>query len=104
MFDHHDSHEQPYTVHLDGTSLSLRDLMEVRFTFIRVLEQRIGGPAQVLKCYRAWASQMESGARTMAEAQIASARAWQEAWEHASEVTVPLLSHPQTTVFRFELC
>lgn len=103
MFDHKASREQLYTVHLEGTGLSIRDLMEVRFTFIRLLEQRIGRPERVVKCYLAWSSQLESGTRTMAQAQIAHARAWREAWAHASEVAVPLLSHPQTTVFRFEL-
>ncbi|MGJ7526822.1 hypothetical protein [Variovorax sp. GB1P17] len=103
MFDHKSSREQLYTVHLEGASLSIRDLMEVRFTFLRLLEQRIGRPERVVKCYRAWSSQLESGTGTMGQAQIAHARAWREAWEHASEVAVPLLSHPHTTAFRFEL-
>ncbi|WP_198085433.1 hypothetical protein [Variovorax sp. E3] len=103
MFDHPTHREQPYTVRLDGQSLSIRDLMEVRFTFLRVLEQRIGSPQRVVKCYLAWSSQLESGTETMTDAQIANARVWRDAWDHASSVAVPLLSNPQATAFRFEL-
>lgn len=103
MFDHSANREQLYTVRLDGTSLTIRDLMEVRFTFLRLLEQRIGPSSRLVKCYRAWLNQLESGIDSMSESQIANARLWREAWEHASEIATPLLSQPQTTTFRFEL-
>jgi len=103
MFNHTANREQLYTVRLEGTSLTIRDLMEVRFTFLRLLEQRIGPSSRLLKCYRAWLNQLESGIDSMSESQIANARLWREAWEHASEIATPLLSQPQTTTFRFEL-
>jgi len=103
MFDHTANREQLYTVRLEGTSLTIRDLMEVRFTFLRLLEQRIGPSSRLLKCYRAWLNQLESGIDSMSESQIANARLWREAWEHASEIATPLLSQPQTTTFQFEL-
>ncbi|BEP41910.1 hypothetical protein ABL849_18785 [Variovorax sp. 375MFSha3.1] len=103
MFDHSANREQLYTIRLDGTSLTIRDLMEVRFTFLRLLEQRIGPSSRLVKCYRAWLNQLESGIDSMSESQIANARLWREAWEHASEIATPLLSQPQTTTFRFEL-
>jgi len=103
MFDHTANREQLYTIRLDGTSLTIRDLMEVRFTFLRLLEQRIGPSSRLVKCYRAWLNQLESGIDSMSESQIANARLWREAWEHASEIATPLLSQPQTTTFRFEL-
>jgi len=103
MFDHSANREQLYTIRLDGTSLTIRDLMEVRFTFLRLLEQRIGPSSRLVKGYRAWLNQLESGIDSMSESQIANARLWREAWEHASEIATPLLSQPQTTTFRFEL-
>ncbi|HEX7863677.1 MAG TPA: hypothetical protein VF555_01945 [Variovorax sp.] len=103
MFDHKANREQLYTVRLDGASLSIRDLMEVRFTFLRLLEQRIGTSSRLVKCYRAWSNQLESGIESMSDTQIANARLWREAWEHAIEIATPLLSQPQTTTFRFEL-
>jgi len=103
MFDHSANREQLYTIRLDGTSLTIRDLMEVRFTFLRLLEQRIGPSSRLVKCYRAWLNQLESGIDSMSESQIANARLWREAWEHASEIATPLLSQPQATTFRFEL-
>ncbi|WP_432725853.1 hypothetical protein [Variovorax sp. W6] len=103
MFDHTANREQLYTVRLEGSSLTIRDLMEVRFTFLRVLEQRIGTSPRLVKCYRAWLNQLESGLDSMSDTQIANARLWREAWEHASEIATPLLSQPQTTTFRFEL-
>lgn len=103
MFEHTAKREQPYTIRLDGSDLSIRDLMEVRFTFLRLLEEHIGAPPRVVKCYRAWTSQLESGTEALSEAQKANARAWQEAWQHASDLAAPLLSKPQTTAFQFEL-
>lgn len=103
MFDHKAHREPPYTVRLEGENLSLRDLMEVRFTFLRLLEQRLGTPSRLVKCYQAWSSQLEFGTGSMSEAQIDNARIWREAWEYASEMATPLLSQPQTTTFRFEL-
>lgn len=103
MFNHTANREQLYTVRLEGTSLTIRDLMEVRFTFLRLLEQRIGPSSRLLKCYRAWLNQLESGIDSMSESQIVNARLWREAWEHASEIATPLLSQPQTTTFQFEL-
>jgi len=103
MFEDTAHREQPYTVRLEGSDLSIRDLMEVRFTFLRLLEQRIGAPTHVVKCYRAWASQLESGSGALTQAQVALARAWREAWDHATEQAAPLLSNPRTTEFQFEL-
>lgn len=103
MFENKTNRDQAYTVRLEGTSLSIRDLMEVRFTFLRVLEQRIGPPTRVVKCYRAWSSQLEWGTESMTDTQIANARAWREAWEHAVGVAALLLSHPRNTKFHFEL-
>ncbi|SEK01805.1 hypothetical protein SAMN05216567_108107 [Variovorax sp. OK605] len=103
MFENTAPREQPYTVRLEGNNLSIRDLMEVRFTFLRLLEQRIGAPTRVVKCYRAWASQLESGSDALTDAQITLARAWRDAWDHASEMAGPLLSNPHTTAFQFEL-
>jgi hypothetical protein len=103
MFDDTASREQAYTVRLDGNDLSIRDLMEVRFTFLRLLEQRIGAPDHVVQCYRAWTDQLESGCEALTETQRALAHAWREAWDHASEQAAPLLSNPRTTAFQFEL-
>jgi hypothetical protein len=103
MFENTAPREQPYTVRLEGNDLSIRDLMEVRFTFLRLLEQHIGAPAQVIKCYLAWASQLESGTDTLTDTQIGQARTWRDAWDHASEQAAPLLSNPRTTAFQFEL-
>jgi hypothetical protein len=103
MFDNKANRDQTYTVRLEGTSLSIRDLMEVRFTFLRVLEQRIGTPTRVVKCYRAWSSQLEWGTESMTDMQIANARVWSEAWAHATDVAAPLLSQPRNTKFHFEL-
>ncbi|MFM9922548.1 hypothetical protein VLK31_06110 [Variovorax sp. H27-G14] len=103
MFENTAPREPPYTVRLEGPDLSIRDLMETRFTFLRLLEQHIGAPPRVVKCYRAWASQLESGSETLSEAQKAHARTWKEAWERASEQAAPLLSKPHCTAFQFEL-
>ncbi len=103
MFEHKANRDQAYTVRLEGKSLSIRDLMEVRFTFLRMLEQRIGPPTRVVKCYRAWSSQLEWGTESMTDTQIANARVWREAWDHAFDVAAPLLSHPRNTKFHFEL-
>lgn len=103
MFDNTAHREHPYTIRLEGSDLSIRDLMEVRFTFLRLLEQHIGAPPRVVKCYRAWASQLESGTEALSEAQRAHARAWRDAWEHATEMAAPLLSRPHSTAFQFEL-
>lgn len=103
MFEDTAHREQPYTVRLEGNDLSIRDLMEVRFTFLRLLEQRIGAPTLVVKCYRAWASQLESGSDALTETQVSLARAWRDAWDHATELAAPLLSNPRTTEFQFEL-
>lgn len=103
MFENTAKREQPYTIRLDGSDLSIRDLMEVRFTFLRLLEEHIGAPSRVVRCYRAWTSQLESGTEALSETQKAYARAWREAWEHATGLAAPLLSKPQTTAFKFEL-
>lgn len=103
MFEHTAHREHPYTVRLEGSDLSIRDLMEVRFTFLRLLEQQIGEPPRVVKCYRAWASQLESGTDALSETQRAHARTWREAWEHAAGAAGPLLSKPESTVFLFQL-
>ena len=103
MFDHTANREQLYTVRLEGANLTIRDLMEVRFTFLRLLEERVGPSSRLLKCHRAWQNLLEFGIDSMSETQITHARSWREAWEHASEVATPLLSQPQTTTFRFEL-
>ncbi len=103
MFENTAPREHPYTVRLEGPDLSIRDLMEVRFTFLRLLEQHIGAPPRVVKCYRAWANQLESGSETLSEAQKAHARAWRDAWDHANELAAPLLSKPHCTAFQFEL-
>lgn len=76
MFDHSANRERLYTVRLEGTSLTIRDLMEVR----------IGPSSRLLKCYRAWLNQLESGIDSMSESQIVNARLWREAWGHASEI------------------
>lgn len=57
----------------------------------------------MVNCYLAWSSQLESGPESMTDAQIANARVWRDAWDHASDIATPLLSQPQTTAFRFEL-
>jgi hypothetical protein len=103
MFEPKAPREQPYTIRLEGSDLSIRDLMEVRFTFMRLLEQHIGTPPRVIKCYRAWANQLESGTEALSEAQVGYARTWREAWEHATEQAAPLLSRPHATAFQFEL-
>lgn len=103
MFEPTPHREPPYTIRLEGSDLSIRDLMEVRFTFLRLLEQHIGAPPRVIKCYRAWSSQLESGAETLSETQKAHARVWREAWDHATERAAPLLSRPHATAFQFEL-
>ncbi|MGJ7498860.1 hypothetical protein ACSFBF_00735 [Variovorax sp. ZT5P49] len=103
MFDHKPHRDHPYTIQLEGTSISIRDLMEVRVMFLRLLEQRIGASSRLVKCYRAWLTQLEFGTGSLSDAQLANARIWREAWEHAIEIATPLLSQPQTTTFRFEL-
>lgn len=103
MFENTAQREHPYTVRLEGADLSIRDLMEVRFTFLRLLEQHIGAPTRVVKCYRAWSSQLESGIEALSESQRANARIWRDAWAHATDVAAPLLSKPHQTAFQFEL-
>ncbi|MDN6885870.1 hypothetical protein QMO14_19965 [Variovorax sp. CAN2819] len=76
--------------------------MEVRFTSLRLLEPRTGPSSRPMKCCRAWPNQLESGIDSTSEMQIANARLWREAWEHAIGIATPPLGQPQTT-FRFEL-
>lgn len=94
---------QPYSVRLEGDALTLRDRMVVSQAFLVLLEESLGGPARVTACFHAWSRQLEPEFQWMNEAEQADARAWQKAFERASDAAQRMLSRPGSGTFFFEL-
>jgi hypothetical protein len=99
----HGPMKAPYYVHLEGDSVTVRDMMEVRQAFLVLLENALGGPERVIACFRAWTMQMENGFQWMDEKDVSDARAWQETFAHAQDAARKLLSRPDSSNFVFKL-
>ena len=99
----HGPMKAPYYVHLEGDSVTVRDMMEVRQAFLVLLENALGGPERVVVCFRAWTMQMENGFQWMDEKDVSYARAWQETFAHAQDAARKLLSRPDSSNFVFKL-
>jgi hypothetical protein len=94
---------QPYTVRMEGESLSLRDRMVVSQALLVLLEESLGEPARVVACFRAWSKQLEPEFQWVSDAELADARAWQKAFERATSAAQNMLSRPGSGNFIFEL-
>ncbi|SCX58763.1 hypothetical protein [Variovorax sp. EL159] len=94
---------QPYVVRLEGEALTLRDRMVVSQALLVLLEESLGGPARVIACFRAWSRQLEPDFQWMNETEQTDARAWQRAFERASDAAQRMLSRPGSGTFSFEL-
>jgi hypothetical protein len=93
----------PYSVHLDGDGVTLRDTMVVRQVFLRLIEDALGSPERVVACFRAWSKETAPSGELLNDHELADARAWRQSCEQATTKAKAMLSSPNTVEFVFEL-
>jgi len=92
-----------YVIRVEGKNATVKDVMVAGFCYRVLLEEAIGSPAMVVRCFQAWTKEQSHGIDLMSKTEIAQARAWHKAHRYAHREASPLLSSPQALSFVFRL-
>lgn len=93
----------PYVVHVKGQNFTLKDVMVAADIYRLRIEEQIGDPVRVVRCFEAWSKELRHGIEKLNRSEAKLAREWLNAQHQADKVARQLLSSPQTLSFDFKL-
>ncbi|WP_139140210.1 hypothetical protein [Variovorax boronicumulans] len=97
------SYVVPYVVHVKGQNFTLKDVMVAADIYRLRIEEQIGDPLRVVKCFQAWSKERHHGIEHLNRTEAQLAREWLNAQHQADKAARQLLSSPQTLGFDFKL-
>ena len=95
--------ERPYTVQVQGDSVTVQDTMVAGFTYRIQLEEQLGTPARVVQCFKAWTRLQRAGAAELSGTELEQATAWIEAHRQARRAARRFFVVPDAKTFVLRL-
>ncbi|SDZ71348.1 hypothetical protein SAMN05518854_11798 [Variovorax sp. YR266] len=92
-----------YTVTVIADGASIDQVNAAQLSYLEALEAEIGGPAQVLPCFRAWAKGVEHGIKALSPEEDQLSAAWLLATNAAKRRASPLLGNAKGIDFLFSI-